>query len=255
MSPSSPSPDANGVATLWLNAPPLNILDLETTQRLAAVVEAAADDDRLRLLIVRGAGERAFSAGVSIQDHVPGQIEPTLAAFHRLCRGLRALPSIALAVVHGHCLGGGLELASACDLIIASAGSRFALPEIKLGCYPPLAAALYPRLIGTPLAMDLILTGRVIDAEAARSAGLVSRVIPDDELDAAVDEIVAEITSQSGAALRLSKRAVRLGEALELDPALEATESLYLRELVQTEDMNEGIASFLEKRPPQWQHR
>ena len=179
----------------------------------------------------------------------------TFAAFHSAVRRLRELPAVAVAAVHGHCLGGGLELAMACDLVVASEDSRFALPEIQLGCYPPVAAALLPRLIGGPRAFDLLLTGRGFDAAEAERLGLLSRRAATGELHRAVQDLVDALLRQSGAALRLAKRAVREGEPLPFPAALAVAEGIYLEELTGTADMAEGIAAFMAKRPPVWQHR
>jgi cyclohexa-1,5-dienecarbonyl-CoA hydratase len=243
------------VATLWLDRPPLNVLDLEALAALDAALAAVASEPDVHVLVVRGAGDRAFSAGVAIQDHVGDRIPVALGSFHSAVRRLRALPAIAIAAVHGHCLGGGLELALACDLVVATEGSRFGLPEIHLACYPPVAVAQLPRQLGGPRALDLMLTGRTFDAAEAERLGLLSRRVPDGELEPALTELAGALLRQSAAALRLAKRAVREGEPLPFDDALAAAERLYLDELTATADMNEGIAAFLAKRPAVWQHR
>jgi cyclohexa-1,5-dienecarbonyl-CoA hydratase len=242
-------------ATLWLERPPLNVLDLAALQALDGELARLAGEPGLDVLVVRGAGERAFSAGVAIQDHVGDRIPLALGAFHSAVRRLRELPAIAVAAVHGHCLGGGLELALACDLVVASDDSRFSLPEIQLACYPPVAAALLPRLLGRQRAMDLLLTARGFDAGEAERLGMLSRRAPAGGLGPAVAELVAALLGQSGIALRLAKRAVVAGEPLPFPEALAAAERLYLEELAGTADMNEGIAAFLARRAPVWQHR
>ncbi|HXT23092.1 MAG TPA: enoyl-CoA hydratase-related protein [Thermoanaerobaculia bacterium] len=243
------------MATLTLSRPPLNILDLATLQQLERGLGALTRDAGLDLLVVRGGGERAFSAGVAVQDHVGDRIGPVLQAFHGAIRLLRDLDAITVACVRGHCLGGGLELALACDLVVASDDATFGLPEITLGCYPPVAAALLPRWIGRPRALDLILTGRTFDAAEAERLGLLTRRVPAGELDAACAELTAALEGKSGVAMRLAKRAVRAGEEQPFGPALTEAERVYLEELVKTADMHEGIAAFLGKRKPQWKHR
>ena len=243
------------MATLTLSRPPLNILDLATLQQLERGLGALTRDAGLDLLVVRGGGERAFSAGVAVQDHVGDRIGPVLQAFHGAIRLLRDLDAITVACVRGHCLGGGLELALACDLVVASDDATFGLPEITLGCYPPVAAALLPRWIGRPRALDLILTGRTFDAAEAERLGLLTRRVPAGELDAACAELTAALEGKSGVAMRLAKRAVRAGEEQPFGPALTEAERVYLEELVKTADMHEGIAAFLGKRKPEWKHR
>jgi enoyl-CoA hydratase/carnithine racemase len=170
-------------------------------------------------------------------------------------RLLRDLDAITLACVRGHCLGGGLELALACDLLVASEDASFGLPEITLGCYPPVAAALLPRWLGRPRALELMLTGRVFGAEEAERLGLLTRRVPAAELDGSCNEVVKALMAQSGVALRLGKRAARAGEEQPFGPALTETERIYLEDLMRTADMHEGIAAFLGKRKPRWQHR
>jgi cyclohexa-1,5-dienecarbonyl-CoA hydratase len=240
-------------AALTLNRPPLNILDIPAIERLGAVVSELAADPDLQVVVLRGAGPKAFSAGVSIQDHTPDKVGPMLEGLHGAVRRLRGLDAVTVAAVHGHCLGGGMELALACDLVIATEDARFGQPEIELGCYPPVAAALYPSLIGAGRTLDLLLTGRTLSCEEAERMGLVARRVPD--LDAAVGEAVAAILARSAPVTRLTKRAVRAGRDLGFSEALDAAESLYLEELCRTEDMEEGIAAFLAKRRPVWKHR
>jgi cyclohexa-1,5-dienecarbonyl-CoA hydratase len=243
-------------ATLTLAKPPLNILDLTMLGELEArVAELAARPD-LQLVVVRGDGGKAFSAGVSIQDHTPDKIERMLLGFHGALERLRALDALTVAAVDGHCLGGGFELACCCDLIYASERSRFGQPEIQLGCFPPVAAALLPRRIGAGPTLELLLSGRTVDAAEARSLGLVDRLLPAAaELDAEVESLAGWLLAKSAAATRLTKRAVRAGLDRPFGPALKEAERLYLTELAASEDMVEGIAAFLAKRPPEWRHR
>jgi len=242
-------------ATLTLSRPPLNVLDLATLEALALGLAGLAHDSQLDLLVVRGAGERGFSAGVAVQDHVGNRIGPALDAFHGAIRTLRELPAVTMAVVHGVCLGGGFELALACDLVLAADDARFGFPEIKLGCYPPVAAALLPRWIGRARALELMITGRTFDAAEAERLGLLTRRVPAAQLDDACREMRASLLAESGIAMRLAKRAARAGEDLPFIPALAEAERLYLEDLVRSEDMHEGIAAFLQKRQPNWKHR
>jgi cyclohexa-1,5-dienecarbonyl-CoA hydratase len=242
-------------ATLTVARPPLNILDLSALQTLERELRALGEDEDLSVLVVRGGGEKAFSAGVAVQDHVGDKIVTALAAFHGAVRLLRTLPAVTIACVRGHCLGGGLELALACDLIVADDEAKFGLPEVLLGCYPPVATALLPRWIGRPRAVELLLTGRSFGAEEAERLGLLTKHVPRAELDRACADLVSALLAQSGSTLRLAKRAARASETLPFDAALDEAERLYLTELVATADMNEGIAAFLDKRKPTWRHR
>jgi cyclohexa-1,5-dienecarbonyl-CoA hydratase len=240
------------VATLTLAKPPLNILDLDLLAELDARLEELAAIDDLQILMVRGDGEKAFSAGVSIRDHTADKLDRMLAGFHGALQRLRALDAFTIALVHGHCLGGGMELACACDLVLATESAHFGQPEIQLGCFPPFAAALLPRRIGFGATLELLLTGRTIDAAEAARLGLVHDVVPPSALDAHARRLIETITAQSAVATRLAKRAVRAGDELPLAAAIGTAERLYLRELAASADMTEGIEAFLAKRPPRW---
>lgn len=243
------------LASITIQRPPLNILDLKSIAALRACLVDLMGDSELQVLVLRGSGDRAFSAGVAVEDHAPAQVPNMLREFHGAISILRDMPAVTLAVVQGHCLGGGMELAAGCDLIVASDDSRFGQPEINLGCFPPLAAALYPSVLGPKRTYDLLLTGRTIRCDEAMQIGLVSRAASREELDSTVDGIVESILKQSLIVTRLTKRAIRAGQDRPYAEALAQTEQLYLDELTATEDMHEGLAAFLEKRPPEWNHR
>ena len=245
---------AGRVATLTLNRPPLNILDIPTNEALAAALDRLAAE-AAQLIVLRGAGGRAFSAGVSIQDHTPDQVDGMLRGFHGVVKRLVEHPAITLAVVQGHCLGGGMELALACDLVLAAESARFAQPEIQLGCFPPVAAAFYPALIGPQRTAELLLTDRTLTSEEALAWGLVNWRVPAAELEPKLEWVTAQIASRSAAVLRLTKRAIAAGRAHSFAPALEQAERIYLDELCRTEDIAEGIDAYLAKRPAKWRHR
>ncbi len=245
-----------GIATVTLNRPPLNILDIPTIARLGEAIEELSADPDLLVIVLRGAGDRAFSAGVAVQDHTPDKVVPMLESLHDTIRRLRDLEVvITVAAVQGHCLGGGMELALSCDLVIATEDARFAQPEIELGCYPPVASALLPSRIGAGLTLDLALTGRTLTCEEAERLGLVTRRVPAGKLDEAVQEFTAQIAAKSAPVVRLAKKAVRAGRDLPFAEALAETERIYKEELLPLEDLAEGAAAFLEKRRPAWRHR
>ena len=243
------------VATVTIDRPPLNILDIPTIERLGRTIEELAADPELLVVILRGSGEKAFSAGVAVQDHTPDKVGPMLDSLHGAIRRLRDLDALTIAAVHGHCLGGGLELAVSCDLVIATDDARFGLPEIELGCYPPVAAALLPQRIGSGPVLDLILTGRTITAQEAERLGLVTRRVHWGGLDATVREYAERVRAKSAPVVRLAKKAVRAGRSLPFSDALAETERIYKEELLPLEDLAEGSAAFLEKRKPVWKHR
>jgi len=248
---------ARGVAWLRLCRPPLNVLHVPMLRDMADALAGAARDPDLKAVVIAAApGSRAFSAGVDVADHTRDRAVGMLAAFHDVCLRLRDLPVPALAVIDGAALGGGCELALACDLVIATPRAQFGQPEIKLGAFAPMASVLLAGAVGPKRAADWLLTGRIVTAGEAFAAGLVTRVVAEPELDAAVDGLLAELAAHSGAALRLAKRALAAGAGP--GPAAErlaAVEQLYLGDLMATADVHEGLAAFIEKRPAVWANR
>ena len=244
------------IASVVINRPPLNILDLDTIRELNSSLAAAFQGEGVRLVEIRGAGEKAFSAGVDVRDHLPDRAPEMLREFHSLIRAVLYAPCPVLAVVQGHCLGGGMELAISCDFIVASDDARFGQPEVKVGAFPPVAAVLLPRLIPEKKALEMILTGEPIAAEHAERLGLVNRVVSSAELENEVEGFSGLLLAQSAQVTMLARKAARLarhGGALE--SALRESERIYLEQLLSTEDASEGLRAFLEKRPPVWTNK
>ena len=242
------------VAHLTLDRPPLNILNLEMIDELNGALDHAASHARLKALVVRGAG-KAFSAGVSVEDHIGARARPMLAAFHGVFRRLRALECVTLAAVRGPALGGGAELATFCDVVIAAEGATFGQPEVKVGVFPPIAALHYPARVGDSRALRLIISGEILPAAEAARIGLVDRVVGPDALDAAVEAELARYRALSATVLRLTKRAVRTAAPDTFDERLATIEELYHDELMTTADAEEGLRAFVEKRTPAWKDR
>jgi cyclohexa-1,5-dienecarbonyl-CoA hydratase len=192
---------------------------------------------------------------VDIREHTREKVPEMLDTVHGVVRKLLALPQVTIAAVRGACLGGGCEVASSCDLIVASEGSSFATPEIHVGCYPPVALARFSSLIGYHRAAEMILTGRRFSAPEALSIGLINRVVADHELDGGLEALLNELLGKSGAVLRLALKGLRELSLRDFDQALKRSEEIYCRELLQTRDVEEGVKAFLEKRQPKWQHR
>lgn len=242
-------------AFLTLDRPPLNVLDLSTLRQLQAVLDAVRADKAIDFLVIRGGGERAFSAGVDVKDHTRDRVPEMLEVVHGAIRTLLSLPQITIAQVRGACLGGGCEIASSCDFILASEESFFATPEIQVGCYPPVALARFPSQIGYRRAAELILTGRRISAQEAEAIGLINRAVPTAELDTAVQELLTELREKSRAVLRLALKGLRELSLKGFSERLARSEEIYLKELLKTDDVEEGARAFLEKRKPSWRHR
>ena len=240
------------VARLVINRPPLNILDITTVRELRGKIEASTKDSGVRLIEILGAGEKAFSAGTEIREHLPERAPEMLQEFHALIRTVLYAPRPTLGVVRGHCLGGGMELTVACDLIVASSDARFGLPEIKLGAFPPVGAVLLPRLVPERKALEMILTGEPITAQEARGWGLVNRVVPSEDLEREAEKLSGFLLAQSSPVVALARKAARLGSRAGFESALRESERIYLDELLSTEDAHEGVRAYLEKRPPAW---
>ena len=246
---------AQRVVTLTLDRPPLNVMDIALIRELDAALERCTADSSVDIVVLRGGGERAFSAGVDIKDHTREKAPEMLEIVHRAMRRLLSLPQVTVAQVRGACLGGGCELASCCDFILAADNSAFATPEILVGCYPPVALARFASLIGYRRAADMIFTGRTLSAEEALAIGLISRVAPTEKLETALGELLEEFLGKSGAVLRLAAKGLRQVALAGFAGALEQSEAMYRNELLRTDDVEEGVRAFLEKRKPRWNHR
>ena len=244
---------SDGVGYLTLDRPPLNILNLAMLREICSALEAAASDLSLRALVIRAEGAlRVFSAGVDVADHTADKVGEMIPLFDRVCVALADFPVPTLAVVHGHALGGGCELALCCDLVVAAEGANFGQPEIKLATIAPIAALRLPGLVGYRRAAEMLFTGETIGAAEAARIGLINRAVPAGELAQAVEQIVGKLRGLSAAALRVCKRAARLGA--DGWGNLPAMEKLYLDDLMSIEDACEGVAAFIEKRAPVWKN-
>jgi cyclohexa-1,5-dienecarbonyl-CoA hydratase len=243
------SSDANAWR-ITLDDPPLHILDIAMLEELRDALQRVKNDRHA--LIIDATGEKAFSAGASVQDHLGDRVAGMLERFHDCFRVLARLDVVTVAFVRGVALGGGCELALACDFVLASDRARFGLPEIQLGVFPPVAAYQLSRQLPPRQGLELLLTGDPIDVLTAERRGLVNAVFAANEFDARADEWLERLYRHSASSLRIAKKAFRLAQADELDARLGTVERLYLDELMKTEDANEGLAAFLEKRKPRW---
>ncbi len=241
------------VLRLALNRPKANIVDAEM---IAALDEALAEHQEMRDLkavLVTAEGPH-FSFGASVEEHLPEACEEMIQAIDALILRIIEYPVPVLAAVRGQCLGGGLEVASAAQMMFAAPDARLGQPEIKLAVIAPAASCLLPEKMGMARACDLLLSGRSIGAEDARTAGLVNAVADDPEA-AALDYFDAHLAKLSAAALRHATTAARLGFAQRIRDKLVQVEALYLEELMQTRDAVEGLTAFIEKRAANWENR
>ncbi len=242
---------------ITLDRPPHNVMDITMMKSLGRALGRLLDSPggACDFLVFQGAGPKGFSAGAEIADHAPDRVGSMLAAFHHIFRQIARAECLTIAAVHGNCLGGGMELATFCDFVFATESAQFAQPEIKLGCFPPVAMITLPDLIGPRAAMELLLTGRSISSAEAMSLGMLTRVVPDAALDKSVREFIAQLRTTSPAVVKLTGRALRRGQYADFESDLSKVEQLYLGQLMKTEDAKEGIRAFLEKRPPSWRGR
>ena len=241
---------------LWieLNNPPLNVINIEMMEQLQEALAEVGARPEVSVIVLKGS-DRAFSVGVAVAEHAPDKVDAMLAKFHAVIRAVVASPKVTVAAVRGHCLGGGAELAMVCDLVYTTESANWGFPEIRLGCFPPVAAAALAALVGQKQAADLILTGRSIPGSDAATIGLANRAVEDGRLDSAVNEAIQQISALSPAVLSITKRAFYAWDSMHFDKGLARAEKIYLEELVKTDDMREGIEGFLEKRKPMWQGR
>src|SRR5438034_5482243 len=238
------------VARITIDRPPLNVLDIATMRELDATLARVLPE--CEFLVFSGSGPKGFSAGAEVRDHAPERVGEMLGAFHAIFRRLARAECVTIAAVRGYCLGGGMELATFCDFVLATESAKFGQPEIKPGCFPPVALVTLPCLMGMQAAAHLILTAHQISAAEAHRLGLVSRVVPDNELPAAVGALLDELRALSPSALRLTRKALARLHSPDFLAQLEEAERLYLSELMQTHDAQEGVRAFLAKRKPVW---
>jgi cyclohexa-1,5-dienecarbonyl-CoA hydratase len=239
---------------LVLNDPPANVLTMRMVEELRGAVADAASMPALKLVTLEGAGEH-FSYGASVPEHLPPTVHRMLPAFHGLIADLLTVPAATAAIVRGRCLGGGFELALACDFVIAAAGARLGLPEVALGVFPPAGSALLPARIGAARAARVVITGETLPVSWWTDAGLVTY---SPAADAPIDDVRRwfdkHLAAKSSVAIRHAALASReaLGPALA---TLRALERQYLEGLLATHDGIEGCQAFVDRRPPAWADR
>jgi cyclohexa-1,5-dienecarbonyl-CoA hydratase len=239
-------------ARLTFEGPHGNALTVEMIEAMRRGLAEAASRNGVRLLTIEGGGAD-FCYGSSIEEHLPGLVASAVPVFHALIRHLVSVPVPTAAVVRGRCLGGGFEMALACDFIFATDDAQFGLPEIKLGLFPPVGAVLLPMRLGASRAAFAILTGEPRPAATWRDAGLIEAVVPARDLDTALATFVSlHLAPRSVVALSHAARASRLAIAHAIETLLPASERLYLESLMRTRDAEEGVRAFLEKRAPRW---
>jgi len=243
--------EKEGIGRITFNKPPLNILDTAMMKEINLALKDFRDKN-LKALVIDAEG-KAFSAGVDVSDHTADKVAEMINVFHEIFTTLQSLGAPTGALVNGAALGGGCEVALFCDIVIASERSKFGQPEIMVGVFPPVAAAIFPKLIGRKKALELLLTGDSVRANEAKELGLINQVFPGEGCREETESYLSEkLASKSAVVLALTKRAFIEGATQNYTEAMEKIEDLYLKDLMSTKDAQEGLAAFMEKRKPEW---
>jgi len=243
-----------GIARITLNRPPANVLSVDAMEDLNTALESLEYQKEVKLVVLAAEG-KYFSAGFELSDHLGDRGYIMLEQFRRLFENLFKLDKPTLAVVAGPALGAGCILAAGCDMVLAAAGAKFGHPEIKGGVFNTVAAALLPRLVGRKRAFEMVLSGASLSAADAERIGLVTRVVPDDKLDAETGALVQRFQEGSAPVLQAARRALVGAMDLPFGDALRHAEDVYLNQLMATEDAEEGLRAIMAKRRPVWKDR
>jgi cyclohexa-1,5-dienecarbonyl-CoA hydratase len=231
-----------------------NVFNIDMMNQFIQAMENLAADKELKCVVFEAEG-KSWCAGLDVGDHRPENADEMIAVFNRSLKLIGEFEIPTIAAVRGACLGGGMEYAIACDVVIAGKRAKFGQPEIKLGFLPPYAAIRLPLLVGPAKAIEVCTSGKIYSADEAQAMGFVSQVAEDDDFEAAVDKFVAEIKANSPLIIRLNKRAVTQHLGMGFYDAMDSVSDLFLNTLLKTEDTLEGIDSFYAKRRPEWKNK
>lgn len=242
------------VARLTLDRPEHNLLNERMLSELAAGINTLGERNAVKLIVLDSAC-KAFCGGIELGEYTHRRVFQMLEAFHSAFAAMLDTATPVLVVVNGPAYGGGAELAALADLVIATPKARFAQPEIKLGVFPPLAAAVLPYIVGPKQALELVLTGEAISGERARELGLVNWLVAEADLQKKVDEVIAKVTAQSGPVLTMAKKAILNSLGMPLRDGVRNSLRIFLNELADVEDSQEGVRALVEKRAPKWKNR
>ncbi|MGH9573539.1 MAG: enoyl-CoA hydratase/isomerase family protein [Candidatus Acidiferrales bacterium] len=242
------------VARLTLDRPDHNLLNERMLAEIAAGINTLGERATIKLIVLDSAG-KAFCGGIELGEYTQRRVFQLLDAFHAAFSAMLDTSKPVLVVVNGAAFGGGAELAALGDLVIATPKARFAQPEIRLGVFPPLAAAILPYILGPKQALELVLTGEAMSAERARELGLVNWLVSEEELPQKVADVIARVTAQSGPVLTMAKKAVLGSLGLPLRDGVRTSMRVFLNELADLEDSQEGLRALVEKRAPKWKNR
>lgn len=242
------------VARITLDRPEHNLLNERMLAELTAAINSLGERREIKLIVLDSA-VKSFSGGIEVGEYTQRRVFQMLESFHAAFSAMLDTSKPVLVVVNGPAFGGGAELVALGDLVIATPKARFAQPEIKLGVFPPLAAAVLPTILGPKVALELVLTGEAMTAERAREVGLVNWVVSEEELPKRVEDLIARVTAQSGPVLTMAKKAILGSLGLPLRDGVRNSMKVFLNELADLEDSQEGLRALVEKRAPKWKNR
>jgi cyclohexa-1,5-dienecarbonyl-CoA hydratase len=228
-----------------------NVIDIKMMQELVTALDEVERDPAISTVLIAGHGEH-FSSGVDIPSHARDRANEMLMNFHSAIRRLVKTPKVTIAAVRGYCLGGGAELAMVCDIVLTTESAHWGFPEIQLGCFPPVAASALAAIVGQKRAAELVLTGCTFDGREAEQIGLATRAVAADKLKEAVVDFEGRLTALSPTALAHAKRTLAPWSTDSFESSLARAEEIYLKQLIQTHDAQEGIAAWIERRKPKW---
>jgi cyclohexa-1,5-dienecarbonyl-CoA hydratase len=243
----------NDVAYLNLNNPPVNIMSAALMDHMSGLLETVGGDRDLKAVAVT-AGGKAFCAGADVGEHRPEHAAGMIESFGRLFRKLDALEIPVVMAVQGAAMGAGFELVLMADVLLAAETAKFGQPEIRLGFFAPVGVVVLPDLVGRARAMEITCSGRIYSAPEMAAMGLVSRVLPAEELEIALENVLDDFRSASPLVLRLNTRALKSGRPAAFGPRLDKAEKMFLTELMTSAEPVEGIEAFYGKRAPEWRN-
>jgi cyclohexa-1,5-dienecarbonyl-CoA hydratase len=242
------------VARLTLDRPEHNLLNERMLSEIAAGINSIGERREIKLIVIDSAA-KSFCGGIELGEYTQRRVFQLLDAFHNAFAAMMDTSKPVLVVINGPAFGGGSELAALADLVVATPKARFAQPEIKLGVFPPLSAVILPYILGPKVALELVLTGEAMTAERAHDLGLVNRLVSESQLEKTVDELISKVTAQSGPVLTMAKKAILGSVGVPLREGVRNSMKIFLNELSDLEDSQEGLRALVEKRAPKWKNR
>jgi cyclohexa-1,5-dienecarbonyl-CoA hydratase len=242
------------VARITMNHPPYNVLTVPMMTELAEAIESLNGRGDIKCILL-DSSQKMFSAGISLEDSRPERVFQTLDAFTRVFQSVSEISKPLIVVVNGQAIGAGSELVAFGDMIIATPNARFSQPETKMGIFPPFAAIMLPQLIGPKKTYELILTGQSLTAEEGLQLGLINKVVPEAELTKTMNEVLGRIGEISSPVLEMTKKVIGTTMGLPLAEAIKRSHNIYLNQLMDLEDAQEGLRAVIEKRKPVWKNK